>query len=235
MKWLCLDIGNTRTKYSIWDFQKDCLLEHGSSALAEIHGWIKNKQISKVFYIHVTNLDEEKIIPTDWIPFQHNWKLPILNLYKTPNTLGQDRLMSVIGAALKYPNQHCLVIDAGTCLKLDIIDNQKNFVGGSISPGLRMRLQAMHAFTDKLPLYEPETFFETFGANTKESMLCGAVQGMVAEIEGRIQQFSNIYNPLRVLLSGGDAEFLAKHLKTPIFADPLLIQHGIYACAKTNF
>ena len=90
----------------------------------------------------------------------HLTPIPIRNLYSTPETLGTDRLASVTGAfyeAMKHNNDEptdVLVIDMGTAITYDIIDAAGNYLGGNISPGVAMRLKALHHFTEKLPLVE---------------------------------------------------------------------------------
>src|SRR5690606_17760540 len=108
--------------------------------------------------------------------------LPIKNLYQTPATLGKDRLAAVCGAAAIFPGDACLVIDAGTCITFDYINENKEYLVGSISPGLTMRLQALNRFTDMLPLTEKRDFFDMTGSNTEECILSGAIQGIIGEI-----------------------------------------------------
>ena len=79
----------------------------------------------------------------------------INNRYRTPNTLGLDRLAAVIGANYLYPNKSNLVIDGGTCITYDWIDANGNYFGGSISPGLNMRYNALNYYTAKLPHVAP--------------------------------------------------------------------------------
>lgn len=236
MQWLCIDIGNTRIKYSFWNRATDMLLSSGTVPELEM---LKALISSEVEFTSVFDVKGEKnkfdAWPTPVTYFDSTWKLPFNNLYKTPETLGPDRIAAVAGASFLFPNKNCLAIDMGTCLKFEFIDQNNSYYGGSISPGLAMRYKALNHFTGKLPLIESEDYSEIYGQSSKTAIQCGVFQGILLEIEGRIEQFSNKFGELTVILSGGDADFLGKHLKTPIFAVPLLIQHGIYSCAKLNY
>jgi type III pantothenate kinase len=123
------------------------------------------------------------------------------------------------GAVIEYPNQNILIIDAGTCITYDFITNKKEYLGGAISPGLSMRYQALHNFTAKLPLLEnnpPESFI---GNSTNQSIYSGVVNGLCYEIEGFISEYSVKNEQFTIILTGGDAIFLANRLKSTIFAD----------------
>jgi type III pantothenate kinase len=118
-----------------------------------------------------------------------------------------------------YSNQNRLVIDAGTCVTYDFIDSNDNYLGGAISPGIRLRYEALHNYTAKLPLLtkkEPESFI---GNSTSESIHSGVVEGLTNEINGFIDQYSNQFTNFIIILTGGDADFLAKRLKNTIFAN----------------
>jgi type III pantothenate kinase len=161
-------------------------------------------------------------------------KLPVRNRYKTPGTLGSDRIASVAGAAKLFPGKNILVIDAGTCIKYDFITAQKEYLGGSISPGLRMRFQALHNFTDGLPLIQPGKISTLVGTSTKDSVLTGVELGIVNEINGFIADYKKKFGPVKVLLSGGDAALFAGHIKSSIFAAPNLIHTGLLDILKYN-
>jgi len=146
-------------------------------------------------------------------------KFPFTNLYKTPDTLGVDRMVLASGAVLKYPKTNRLVIDAGTAITYDFVDAMDNYLGGAISPGLRLRYKALNDYTAKLPYLEKteEDFF--IGQNTSESIHSGVVNGVIHEIEGFIDRYRTTYENFIIILTGGDTDFLAKRLKSTIFAN----------------
>nr|WP_295933398.1 type III pantothenate kinase [uncultured Dyadobacter sp.] len=153
--------------------------------------------------------------------------LPIRKNYDTPQTLGADRIAAAAGANYLYPSEDLLVIDMGTCITYDLIDREAVFQGGLISPGVRMRFNAMHTFTKRLPLFEPEQEPDLIGKSTRQAMQSGVMNGTLAEIEGIIERYRHKYPSLRVVLCGGDAAFFESSLKPPIFAVPELVLIGL--------
>lgn len=153
--------------------------------------------------------------------------LPITRHYDTPQTLGADRIAAAAGANYLFPNEDLVVIDMGTCITYDLIDRNAVFEGGLISPGVRMRFNAMHTFTKRLPLFEPEKEPDLIGKSTRQAMQSGVMNGTLAEIEGIIERYRHNYPTLRVVLCGGDAAFFESSLKPPIFAVPELVLIGL--------
>jgi len=153
--------------------------------------------------------------------------LPITNLYHTPQTLGPDRLASVIGAWSMHPGNDLLVIDAGTCITYDFIDHLGRYHGGNISPGATMRLRAMHEQTARLPLVKREGDRPQVGYDTETALRTGALLGMKLEIEGYIRLFQQKYPHLLVFLTGGDARNLDISENFRIFADDFLVPRGL--------
>lgn len=159
---------------------------------------------------------------------------PFSSAYLTPQTLGMDRVAGVAGALVFFPNSSSLVIDAGTCVTYDIITHQGVHLGGVITPGLQMRLNAMHHFTQKLPQLTFEHSNEAIGRSTNEAMLSGTYFGMLNEINGFIERYEADYGPLEVLICGGDAYLFDKHMKKDIFAAPDLVLFGLNKILEIN-
>jgi len=153
--------------------------------------------------------------------------LPININYKTPATVGVDRIAVACGASSLFPEHDCLAIDAGTCITYDFIDCENNFRGGLISPGLSMRLKAMHTFTRRLPLVQLKESPALTGESTETCLQSGTVNGAVAEMNGIIEKYTEKYPHLQVILSGGDTVFFENKLKHPIFAAPDLVLVGL--------
>ena len=145
---------------------------------------------------------------------------PFENLYKTPNTVGIDRLVLASGAVLMFPNQNRLVIDAGTCITYDFINEKNQYLGGAISPGIRLRYESLHNYTAKLPLLDMKLPDELIGKSTNDSIHSGVINGVINEIDGFIDQYREQYSKFIIILTGGDTDFLAKRLKNTIFANP---------------
>ncbi len=163
-----------------------------------------------------------------------NSKLPLTAPVNKPETIGADRLALCAAAVHLYPAQHNLVIGMGSCVTYNFINKFQQFLGGAISPGLEMRFKAMHEFTAKLPLVEPDSNIPLIGYDTRTNLLTGVILGMSKEIDGMIEEYALRYSNFNVLLTGGDMAFFAPHLKKKIFADPYLIFKGLYAISETN-
>jgi type III pantothenate kinase len=155
--------------------------------------------------------------------------LPVRLKYTTRSTLGKDRIAAVAGAAGMWKGTPVLVVDAGTCMTLDLLGPDGTWEGGNISPGLRMRLRAMHEFTGRLPFSGPDQITrEVMGTSTLSALANGAAWGMVSEIEGYFDRYRDVYNELKVVLTGGDAPILADLTKTEIFVEPNLVLTGLH-------
>jgi type III pantothenate kinase len=157
-------------------------------------------------------------------------RLPFLVNYKTPNTLGSDRLAAAAGAYYLFPKSDVIIVDAGTCIKFDFLSSDGVYLGGSISPGLAMRYAALPHFTGLLPLVKHRELKSQLGKSTEESILVGVQQGFIGEAEYRIAAIKKLYPKLKVVITGGDASFLEEHLKIRIFAEPNLIHTGLLNC-----
>lgn len=153
--------------------------------------------------------------------------VPVTNLYESPETLGMDRLAEVIGAKVIFPGDACLVIAAGTAITYDFIDENDNYQGGSISPGIAMRFKALHTFTQKLPLIEKQDEFELIGKNTGDAIRSGVLNGVLAEAEAMIFNYKTMNTSLKVIICGGNAPFFESKIKQPIFAVPDLALIGL--------
>jgi type III pantothenate kinase len=232
---LAVDIGNTRIKVAV--FEGNTLLEQFHFNTSELRKELlfilnKYKNASEMVIASVGNLPKESFLEFENQVSIHfistNFPFPFKNGYATPNTLGIDRMVLASGAVIQYPNQNRLVIDAGTCITYDFIDANDNYLGGAISPGIRLRYESLHNYTAKLPLLTLELIkvedselaqVPIIGNATSEAINSGVINGTINEIEGFISQYQALYPKFIIILTGGDAEFLAKRLKNTIFAN----------------
>lgn len=231
---LIIDIGNTRTKIAIFDqssiIKKMVVSDISNSLLSDINNEFC---IHGIIISTVKRIVDDVIINTinKWnklfIQLSYETNLPIGNDYKTPETLGQDRIASVIGATHFFPKGNCLVIDAGTCITYDFINLNQTYIGGSISPGLSMRYRGMHEFTASLPLLNKQRLNTFVGYNTVTSMQTGVDYGLSFEIQGFIQKYFTNFGQVKVIMTGGDAEYLASMIKYEIFVNPDLVLIGL--------
>ncbi|MBC9797576.1 type III pantothenate kinase [Sinomicrobium weinanense] len=160
--------------------------------------------------------------------------LPFSNRYATPETLGADRVALVSAASRTYPGRNVLVIDSGTCITYDFLNEKNEYLGGAISPGIRMRYKALHTFTAKLPLIDADRLGDVIGNSTATSISSGVLNGVVNEIDGIIAQYRQRFQHLTVILTGGDLDFLSKQLKSSIFANPNFLLEGLNFIMELN-
>lgn len=236
---LCIDIGNTRGKIAV--FKDDNLIFHDfRSRLSKkyIDGLLDEFDISSAI-ISSTKFRNtvflkalKKVIPV--IELSYETPIPITNLYSTPETLGMDRIAAAVGAYTKDTKKAHLIIDAGSCMTLDVIDADGNYLGGNISPGIHMRIKAMNDHTDKLPLVDIEYHEDIIGQSTVMALQNGAVRGTLFEIQAFTDHIKSQFKGINTILTGGDAEFLAKKLKSKILANPHVVLEGLNKILRHN-
>lgn len=226
---IVIDYGNSSAKVGIFD--QYTLVEHKVyKEENELKKYLENFSATNGI-ISTVNVPSEKI--ASWLRVEKAFvlspslPLPIRNLYATPQTLGVDRIAGVCGGQQLFPGKPVLVIDAGTCITYDFLDDQGNYQGGGIAPGLSMRFEAMHKLTARLPLVNVVDEPELIGNSTESCMQSGAIWGMYFEIEGVIHAYLEKFKGLQVILCGGDARFFENKLKAPIFAVPELVLSGL--------
>jgi len=238
---LCIDWGNSNVKAAVFNDDKiiESLLFSGDGAEMPIQNLIDSHKPAKAIMSSVVNHSAgfEQTVKDGvktFIKLDGNTSLPIINAYTTSGTLGTDRVALATAAHMANPGKNNLVVGIGTCITYDFIQKNRTFRGGAISPGLNMRLKAMHQFTDKLPEVSADGELLLLGYDTSTCMRSGAVYGMSAEIDGMIKEFESQYPDFNAVLTGGDAPFFVSKLKSKIFADPDLLMKGLNLILKYN-
>ena len=237
---LIVDIGNTSAKLAV--FENGELKESvrcSNQTLEALPALCEKYTIRKGIVSSVVSLTDEirQVLDGQSFPimeFNHKTPIPIRNLYKTPETLGMDRLAAVIGAYAMQPSRPILVVDAGTCITFDFIDGLGNYHGGNISPGMDMRFKALHQFTSKLPEVSSEGDAPFYGQSTETAIRSGVIRGIEFEISGYIERLKKNYSSLLVFLTGGNEFSFETNLKSGIFADGLLVLKGLNRILEYN-
>ena len=225
---LAIDVGNTRIKAAV--FEGTTLIEQFVFTILEFQ---KNMHFILANYQNCTDLivaSVGKLNNNDFLTLDNNIKVHVItndfpfpypNLYETPKTLGIDRMVLAFGAVINFPKQNRLIIDAGTCITYDFIDEKDNYLGGAIAPGINLRYASLNNYTANLPLLEVQTEMlpNYIGNSTQQSIHSGVINGVIYELDGFIDQYRQQYPNFIIILTGGDAEFLAKRLKNTIFAN----------------
>lgn len=179
------------------------------------------------------NADFKKIFPRTFL-LNTQMKLPFTMDYETPETLGIDRLCNAAALFQRFPEQNALCVDVGTCIKFDLVNAQKQYAGGSISPGLRLRYASLHQFTAKLPLLETSETFSLIGKNTSDAIRNGVQFGILGELHYMIESYEAKYPDLTIIMTGGDAHYFDFGQKNNIFADENFTLRGIYELYTFN-
>jgi type III pantothenate kinase len=169
-----------------------------------------------------------------FIHLDHHTPIPVTNQYATPESLGKDRLAAAVGAFYMFPDSDSLVIDMGTCITVNLLKAGGIFVGGNISPGITMRIKAMHHFTAGLPMADIELPEEYFGTSTISALQNGAIKGAFREIEALINEVKAKDESINVILTGGDAQKFESYSKNKIFVSPNLVLEGLNEILKYN-
>ncbi|HRZ41784.1 MAG TPA: type III pantothenate kinase [Bacteroidales bacterium] len=233
---LVADQGNTACKYYFFDQKRLMGIYYGEGSrqqshldhVLRYHGPFQGAILSSVTAeepgIEASLVSEMPLLR--FVPGQT--PVPLAIRYKTPATLGPDRLAAAVGGQYIFPGHSVLTIDAGTCIKYDIV-TEGAYLGGIISPGINMQARAMHTFTGKLPLVQPnpEELPVLTGEDTLTSMLSGIINTTLASMDGIIARYLESFPELKIVLTGGQWQYFDKRLKYSIFAHPNLVGVGL--------
>ena len=238
---LIIDQGNTRVKCAVFNsndvivFKSVKLKRYAHRILNELPSTLKIENV----ILSNTSLPDKFLMDQlrtyqHFLHLDHSTKIPIVNKYGTPETLGKDRIAAAVGAWMKYPNENILFIDMGTCITMNFVNNKGWFLGGNISPGIKMRFKAMHKFTANLPLAENVLNDEFIADTTVKALQNGAIKGTFREIDSFITETRNKFGEIKVILTGGDAFFFENWTKNMIFVAPNLVMEGLNEILKYN-
>ena len=238
---LIVDIGNSSAKVAL--FEDDTLIEDfriGHEELCPLFTRVpSDSTIRAAIVSSVIPLGEEveqaiKALPYPCLRMSAQLKMPFEIAYKTPETLGPDRLAAAAGAWAQQPGHDLLIIDVGTAITYDIVTADGIYRGGNIAPGIGMRFKALNHFTGKLPLVSKEGERTDIGISTETAIREGVLQGVSYEIEGYIKTYSIKYPKLLIFLTGGGAFLLDNQTKNRTFADNLLVVKGLNRILSLN-
>lgn len=230
---LVIDLGNTDIKFGLANSN----VWHCERGWERLEAFIQNQKIDHALASNVAREEEmqklRKLIPQVRL-ISELAHIPIINAYKTPQTLGHDRLANAVAISKLKESGAALCIDIGTCLKFDFVDAHGVYQGGSIAPGLRMRFRALHEFTANLPHVTRWQHSELIGTDTTSSLISGVVEGMTNEINETIRRYHLVCEKLNLFLTGGDSSHFENVINYRIFADPNLTLLGLKLILEAN-
>lgn len=240
---LCIDQGNSRIKIALFK-------EDGRIAKNLMYKCFTSSDVERLFSLYpitysivssVVNIDPAVVnalhrLSKRFILFDHLTPLPIYNCYQTPETLGQDRIASAVGASYLCPNQNLLIVDAGSAITYDFVSAEQGYLGGNIAPGVKMRLTVLRQMTKKLPAVEVEenAFVPLFGKNTHEAMAAGVIRGIIFEVKGYMRALSEQGTEFVTFITGGNAPYILGNLQTEVRYEPHLVLKGLNGILEYN-
>jgi type III pantothenate kinase len=239
---LAVDAGNTRVKWALhgahgWDAS-------GSVATADIDSleaaWAPLPTVPRAFACNVAGEDVQRAIERACaakgappvLLTSRAQQLGVVNGYRDPAQLGADRWVALI-AANANGHGHKLVVNAGTALTIDALEDGGRFAGGLIVPGTALMRASLARGTAGLRLTQGQ--YADFPASTPDAIASGALQAGVGAVERMRRAMENAGTPpLIVLLSGGAAGELAPHLSMPFAIHENLVLDGIALIARAS-
>ncbi len=153
--------------------------------------------------------------------------------YENPRDVGADRVTNAVGA-LDLVQPPLVVVDLGTATTFDVLSAAGEYLGGAITPGLDISMDALYAHAAALPrvaLGEPR---RVIGRTTVESMQAGAIYGHAALVDGMCARLEEELGELTVLATGGLAPLVAPHARRVDRIEPWLTLHGLRLLFEMN-
>ncbi len=235
---LLIDIGNTLCKVALAEEKSISEALSFPFSVQKIEALLEKEDVQKIAFSTVKSHSPEetkfftKSGMTGVKDFAH---FPFINKYESKETLGDDRIAAVCGAySMRKKSGAMLIIQAGTAFTFDYLNENNEYLGGAISPGIELRFKALHNFTGNLPLIEKTINFDAIGTSTKDSISGGVMMGSLAEIQYRIDLFHNQFPEGEIFITGGNASYFVSSLKNDIFAAENLVLHGLNYLLNLN-
>ena len=235
---LTIDQGNSSAKTAVWHDDElvatsvyPCLSKHEIEAIVRQYG------VTAAIYSSVAMIGDEVVntlrdmLDGNVIVLSHLTPMPVTIDYSTPATLGRDRIASAVGAYVSYPRENVLVVDLGTAATYDVVTSDAHFIGGNIAPGVNMRLEALHNFTARLPIVDPQGTCPLWGIDTETAMRAGALNGIAGEIA---YYRSRLPIGTKVVLTGGSAIMIKPLLDFEVDIEPHLVTKGLNCILRYN-
>jgi type III pantothenate kinase len=240
MEW-CVDMGNTSARVACFEGTQ-LVAEYAfrRDEPAPLLRWIAAQPMAEACIVSNVGDDAPPVLNAfraacrKFVSWDDRIRIPLSMDYQTPQTLGRDRVAAAVGAQTLYPDTDVLIVDAGTAITIDLLTADGHFRGGVISPGLNLRFRALHEFTARLPMGTAVSPVGFPATTTPDAVNSGVVQGAIYELDGYISSCLERYPGLRVLLTGGDANFFADQLKNCIFVVPKLVYTGLHRILQHN-
>lgn len=233
---LLLDVGNSRLKWGLAESSglvASGVLDHGGDPAAAL-ATLTIDPPSQIWVAHVTGPDHEAALARalqqrfgrspQFARSQPAWR-GLRNAYAEPHRLGVDRWLALIAAWVEAPSAAC-VVDAGTALTIDCIDERGQHLGGVICAGLLTQQRATLGHTRFETRQLGADYHAQLGRDTEACVREGAMLACLGAIDrGAAVLGANA----RLLITGGDAAILRPHLRQAWSHRPNLVLDGLHA------
>ncbi|MBM4386317.1 MAG: type III pantothenate kinase [Deltaproteobacteria bacterium] len=154
--------------------------------------------------------------------------------YENPREVGADRIVNAVAAWERY-RCSVIVVDFGTATTFDAISEKGEYLGGAITPGINISLDALFIRAAKLPRVEFAKPKSVIGKNTPASIQSGVFYGYIGVVDGIVERMKEeLPKPVRVIATGGLAGLIAPETKSIGEVDPLLTLHGLRIIYRKN-
>ncbi|MEC5426059.1 type III pantothenate kinase [Virgibacillus sp. C22-A2] len=154
--------------------------------------------------------------------------------YPNPKEIGADRIVNAVGAIKEY-GAPLILIDFGTATTYCYVNEQEEYEGGIISPGINISMDALYSKASKLPKIEIETPKNVIGTSTVEAMQSGVLYGYVGQVDGIVKRMQDQMKvSATVIATGGLSSLIAKESKTINYVDQHLTLKGLYLIYQLN-
>lgn len=238
---LAIDIGNSSIKFGAYDgdnlhkhFQIPTDRSYSPLSLRSAIGSECDLKIDSVIVCSV--VPELNFVVKDLMRDDHgcethlvanDWDLGLTINYDPVSAAGTDRLVNCFSAIQKY-GVPVIVCSFGTALTIDVVNENRELVGGLIAPGIKPLAKALHLVTSQLPEVEIEKPDRVIQQNTKGSIQSGLVNGYLSMLTGLLDKVkAEAGGSPRVIATGGSAALVAKHTRSVDVVDPRLTLDGL--------
>lgn len=229
---LTIDRGNTATKAVVWEGKSAILqISFPGPSCEDFRRIVEEYSPSVAILCSVTDNNDfiidtlSELLGKENVQMLTNkTRVPLIIDYKTPYTLGPDRVAAAVGATVINSGKTSLVVDIGTAITYDVVTSDRHFLGGNIAPGIGMRLRALNAYTSRLPLIDSKGFTPLWGESTETAMRSGAVQGVIGEI---LYYMSKLPEDATLITTGGWGTEMAALLPIKALVKPCLVSIGL--------
>ena len=156
-------------------------------------------------------------------------------LYDNPRELGADRIVNAVAGITLYGGP-LIIIDLGTATTFCAIDEKKRYLGGAVTPGIGISMEALFQRASKLPRIELTPASSVICKNTVSAMQSGIYYGAIGQVDGIVRRMKKEmgYKEIKVIATGGLADLIASQSETIDVIDPLLTLKGLYILFKKN-